>query len=180
MTDGAPRRDPIRGSLHSADGVGVVRMEARYDAGLEDVWSAIADPGRLAEWHAQVDGDLRPGGEFRLYVAADDWEGAGHIDACERLRHLRVTTRESDESWRKGQGMPPFDSTIDVTLEPDGGGTVLVVEVRGVPLDPIAFYGAGWQVHAENLAAYLEGREAVAESRFDELVPAYQEMAAAI
>ena len=28
-----------------------------------------------------------------------------------------------------------------------------------MPLDKIAFYGAGWQIHAENLAAYLAGRE---------------------
>jgi hypothetical protein len=28
-----------------------------------------------------------------------------------------------------------------------------------MPLDLIAFYGAGYQIHAENLAAHLAGRE---------------------
>jgi hypothetical protein len=28
-----------------------------------------------------------------------------------------------------------------------------------MPLDKIAFYGTGWQIHAENLAAHLAGLE---------------------
>jgi hypothetical protein len=48
-----------------------------------------------------------------------------------------------------------------------------------MPLDKIAFYGAGWQIHAENLAAYIAGRErGDAEARWEELVPAYQVLAA--
>jgi hypothetical protein len=54
-----------------------------------------------------------------------------------------VTTRESDESWRKGQGVPPYDETLEATLAADGDDTVLVVELKGTPLDAVAFYGAG-------------------------------------
>ena len=50
-----------------------------------------------------------------------------------------------------------------------------------MPLDKIAFYGAGWQIHAENLAAYLAGRErGDTEARWAELVPPYQDLAANI
>ena len=50
-----------------------------------------------------------------------------------------------------------------------------------MPLDKIAFYGAGWQIHAESLAAYLAGRErGDTEARWDDLVPPYQELAASI
>jgi hypothetical protein len=46
-----------------------------------------------------------------------------------------------------------------------------------MPLDKIAFYGAGWQIHAENLAAYLAGRErGDTEARWDDLVPIYQDL----
>jgi hypothetical protein len=46
-------------------------------------------------------------------------------------------------------------------------------------LDKIAFYGAGWQIHAEMLAAHIAGRERGAtEARWDQLVPAYQALAA--
>jgi hypothetical protein len=55
----------------------------------------------------------------------------------------------------------------------------LVLEVKGMPLDKIAFYGAGWQIHAETLAAHIAGRErGDTESRWGELVPSYQELAA--
>jgi hypothetical protein len=81
----------------------------------------------------------------------------------------------------KGRGAPPFDEAIEATLTADGDQTILVVEVRGLPLDTIAFYGAGWQIHAENLAADLAGRErGDTEARWGELVPPYQNLAAGI
>jgi hypothetical protein len=79
----------------------------------------------------------------------------------------------------KGQGAPPFDAAIEVTLTASGDQTLLVIEIQGVPLDKIAFYGAGWQIHVENLAAYLAGRErGDTEARWNELVPLYQDQAA--
>jgi uncharacterized protein YndB with AHSA1/START domain len=181
MTANARPGSRILGSLRSADGRGVVRVGDRYDTDIDGLWSALTDPGRLARWYGQVEGDLRPDGEFRLYIESDDWEGTGRVEACEPPRRLLVTTRETDESYQKGRGAPPFDETIEATLTADGGQTILVIEVLGVPLDKIAFYGAGWQIHAENLAAYLAGRErGNTEERWGELVPAYQNLAANI
>jgi uncharacterized protein YndB with AHSA1/START domain len=67
----------ILGSLGSADGKGVVRMEDRFDTDIGDVWSALTDPSRLARWYGEVEGDLRLGGEFRVRVFASGWEGTG-------------------------------------------------------------------------------------------------------
>jgi uncharacterized protein YndB with AHSA1/START domain len=179
MRSNAPGSARILGSLRSADGKGVVRIEDRFDTDIDDLWSALTDPSRLARWHGEIEGDLRPGGEFRLYLEADDIESTGRVEACEPPRRLVVSTRETDESYRKGQGVPPFDAVKEVTLTADGDQTILVIEVRGMPLDKIAFYGAGWQIHAENLAAYLAGGErGDTEARWDELVPAYQDLAA--
>ena len=116
MTSSAQAGKRILGSLRSADGKGVVRIEDRYDTDIDDLWSALTDPMRLARWHAQVEGDLRPGGQFRTYVEADDIESIGRVVACEPPRRLVVTTRETDESWRKGNGVPPFDETLEATL----------------------------------------------------------------
>lgn len=179
MTSNAPGDSGVLGSLRSVDGRGVVRLENSFDAKVDDVWSAITDPARLAQWHARVEGDLRPGGTFRRYVAADDWEGIGRVEACEAPRRLVVTTRESDESWRRGQGVPPFDETLDATLTANGDQTILVVEIGNLPLEPLAFFGVGWQIHFEKLAAYLAGRElGDTTERWDVLVPAYQLLAA--
>ena len=181
MTGNAPGGTRILGSLRSASGKGVVRIEDRFNTDIDDLWSALTDPARLARWHGQVEGDLRPGGEFRVYLEADDVESTGRVEMCEPPRRMLVTTRETDESYRKGQGVPPFDAVTEVTLTADGDQAILVIEVQGMPLDKIAFYGAGWQIHAENLAAYLAGREpGDIEARWGELVPPYQDLAASI
>ena len=66
--------------------------------------------------------------------------------------------------------------TLEATLTVDRGQTLLVIETHGMPVDKIAFYGAGWQIHAESLASYLGERSAGdTEARWDELVPLYQE-----
>ena len=181
MTGNARPGTRILGSLRSADGKGVVRIEDRYDTDIDDLWSALTDPRRLARWMGEADGDLRLGGEFRALFFASGWEGTGRVEACEPPRRLLVTTRETDESYLRGKGVPPYDEAIEATLTADGGQTILVIEVRGMPLDKIAFYGAGWQIHAENLAAYLAGRErGDTEARWDELVLPYQDLAANI
>src|SRR5215469_6074761 len=76
MTSNAPRGSRLLGSLRAADGVGVVRIEDRYDTTIDDLWAALTDPDRLAHWYGQVDGDLRPGGAFHLYLEANDLDGS--------------------------------------------------------------------------------------------------------
>jgi uncharacterized protein YndB with AHSA1/START domain len=176
MTGDTNDRGRILGNLRSADGKGVVRIEDRYDTDVDDLWAAITHPVRLARWWGVVEGDFRPGGTFRLSA---EWEGSGRVETCEPSRRLRVTIRESDESYRAGRGVPPFDSSIEATLTPEGDRTILVIEVRGMPLDKIAFYGVGWQIHAENLAVHIAGHErGDTEARWGELIPPYQDLAA--
>ena len=172
MTSNAHSGHRILGRLRSADGHGVVRIEDRYDTGIDDLWSALIDPDRVARWYGRVEGDLRLGGEFRLFVDGSGWDGAGRVEACEPPQRLQVRTKESTE---------PYEEVIEATLTPDGDQTILVIEARGMPLDKVAFYGAGWQLHAEDLAAYLAGRTgADVEKRFGELVPSYQDQAAGL
>ena len=79
---------------------------------------------------------------------------------------------DSERAGRRSQ-------VIEVTLTADGDQTILVFEERGMPLDQLAAYGAGNQIHVEDLAAYLAGRErGDAEARWDELHPAYEGLAA--
>ena len=159
----------ILGSLGSADGKGVVRMEDRFDTDIDDVWSALTDPSRLARWYGEVEGDLRLGGEFRVRIFASGWEGTGRVEACEPPRRLLLA---------HGLGEPDM-KVIEVTLAADGDQTILVLDQPGLPLDQLAAYGAATQVHVEDLAAHLAGRERCdADARMDELVPAYQNLAA--
>ena len=47
-----------------------------------------------------------------------------------------------------------------------------------MPVDQLAAYGAAIQIHVEDLAAHLAGRERCdAAARFDALFPRYRELA---
>ena len=140
----------------------------RFDTDIDDLWSALTDPRRLARWIAEVEGDLRLGGEFRARFTSG-WEGTGRVEACEPPRRLLVLTRDADE---------PDEEVLEATLTSDGDQTILVIEARGLPIEYLAAYGAGWQVHVEDLAAHLAGRERCdIKARWDELMPAYQGLA---
>jgi len=172
MTDNAHGSGRILGSLGSADGKGVLRIEDRFDTDIDDLWSALTDPVRLGRWYGDVEGDLRLGGEFRARVFASGWEGTGRIEACEPPRRLLVVSRDPDV---------PFDDVTEATLTADGDQTVLVVEQRGLPMDKLPFYGAGMQIHVEDLGGHISGRRRDdSQARWGELVPPYQELAAAI
>lgn len=164
-------RDGIEASLHSDGATGVIRIRAQYETDVQDLWSAISDSRRLADWYGKVEGDLHVGGEFAAFVYGSEWEGRGRIDACSAPRAFRLT--ESEE------GGP--EVVVAVELIPDGDQTNLNVEVSGLPLDMLFAFGAGWHTHLEGLGAYLEGEErsdraATWIAKWEELAPSYREM----
>jgi uncharacterized protein YndB with AHSA1/START domain len=165
-------RSAIEGTLHSVDGVGVVRMKSRYETDIDNLWSALTDPERLARWYGKVAGDLRPGGEFTATVFGSGWDGRGRIDVCVPPRKLGVTQWEDEGS----------KAVVGAELATDNGATILVIESRGIPVDLLWAYGCGWQTHVEDLGSHLAGEECADwpvswGTRFDELIPFYREMA---
>src|SRR5258707_133757 len=149
MTGNEAAGNRIVGTLRTADGKGVVRMEDRFDTGIDDLWSALTDPSRLARWLGEFEGDLRLGGEFRARYF-DGWEGIGRVAVCEPPQHLLVLTRHVRQA---------DEHAVEATLTADGDQTILVLEHRGMPGNLLAEYGAGIQVHVEDLAAHVAGRE---------------------
>ena len=113
----------ILGTLGSAEGKGIVRMEARFDADIDEVWSALTDPSRLARWYGAVEGDLRLGGEYRARLFASGWEGTGRVEACEPPQRLLVRIKDADEP----------ENEIEVMLTADGDQTIVDWEERELP-----------------------------------------------
>ena len=169
MTSNAAAGNRIVGTLRTGDGKGVVRMEDRFGTDIDDLWSALTDPGRLARWLGEFEGDLRLGGEFRARFFSSGWEGTGRVEVCEPPRHLLVMTRHDRQDE---------EHAVEATLTADGDRTVLILEERGMPVNLLAAYGAGIQVHIEDLAAHIAGRERCdAGARWEELQPAYEALA---
>ena len=90
---------------------------------------------------------------------------------CEPPQRLLVRNKNADE---------PDEQVIEALLTADGDQTIVVWEERGMPLNLLSAYGAGVQLHVEDLTDHLAGRERRddAKARWDELDPAYQDLAA--
>ena len=180
MTSSSDTPTGAVGSLGVAGDTGVVRIEQRYDTDPADLWAAVTEPDRLARWYGHVSGELRVGGQLAIRIDGPDIDSTGRILECTPPSRLRVQTRETDASAQRGAGQP-FDTTIEVTLTPDDGRTVLVIEVRGLPLGKIAAYGVGWQLHAESLSNHVRGLPgADVGARWTELAGHYETLAAGL
>jgi uncharacterized protein YndB with AHSA1/START domain len=164
--DGASVR--MVGNVRALDGRGVVRMEDRYKTDIDDLWSALTNPERLARWIADVHGALHVGGEFHARFTSG-WDGPGRVDVCEPPRFLQLTLCPGQED----------ETVIEAHLVAQSDQlTRLVIEERGLPLDELAVHGAGWQAHVEDLSAYLAGHASIDwPNRWAELRPSYQALA---
>jgi uncharacterized protein YndB with AHSA1/START domain len=154
----------ILGSMRRIDERrGAVRVEDVYNTDIADLWSAITEPDRLARWIATVEGDLRVGRIVETRFTST-WEGPGRIDVCEPPNHLLITMEPGTDD----------EAVIEAVLTAEGERTRLVIEERGLPLDVLYKYGAGWQAHIEDLGRYLAGGQSNWKARWMELTPAYE------
>ena len=166
MADNEHRGTRILGALKSVQGQGVVVMQDRFAVDVTAAWRALTDKGELALWLGDFTGDLKSGGAYHFRFHASGAEGDGRVDTCEAPTHFRVI--HMDAVGNDGV-------VIDVTLRADGRGTIVALTQAGLPLKWIAAFGAGMQVHFEDLARHLAGEaRGDSDARMDELMPLYE------
>ena len=59
--------------------------------------------------------------------------------------------------WEDDEVVPPGSSTIEITLEPSGSGTLVRLEHSGLPEDRTAQHGEGWVHYLERLEVAATG-----------------------
>ncbi|NJQ04513.1 SRPBCC family protein [Streptomyces lonarensis] len=158
----AARRTMGAATLPAGDAY-TMELRRRYDARVEEVWSAVTDPERLGRWLKPVTGDLRPGGSFTL-----DGGEHGEILRCEPPRLLRV-------SWLFGPDADdwPGTSEVEVRLSPGPAGDTELELVHAAavaePMFPTYGPGAGgvgWDLHLLTLARFLADGEPLDHEAF--------------
>ena len=122
----------MKSNLATADGKGVVQIEDRVDAHVDDVWAALTDRERLAVWLGEFDCELGPGGRYHARYHASGWEGDARIEVFDPPHRLLARTQ---------------NGTWEVMLADDGDATVVTWEQRGTPAEHLAAYGVGIQIH---------------------------------
>ena len=170
----------VIGTMRALDETrGAVRVEDVFDTDIEDLWAACTTPERLARWIAVVTGEPREGGTVHA-VLTSTWTGPVRIEVCDAPHRLLLTMEPGTDD----------ESELEVWLTAQGPRTSLVVEERGLPVGSLHFYGAGWQVHLEDLArslandgpAHVDGWSPLTpapawHARWTELTPEYQDSA---
>lgn len=157
------------GSMRTVDGAGAVRMMETFDTDIDDLWSALTEPARLARWLGVVEGSLEPGGEFHSHLYAGGATGDGRVVECDRPYRFLVETWSDDASASR--------RVTEAVLTEAGDQTTLTIEQRGLPVEMLPAYGAGLQIHVEDLAAHLAGDERCdSDARIAVLYPAYQQV----
>jgi uncharacterized protein YndB with AHSA1/START domain len=130
----------------------VLEREIHIDARPETVFAFFTDPAKMMRWMgAGATLDPRPGGICRIDIN-------GYITRGEYLEivpHSRVVFTWGWEN--EGSTPRPGASTVEISLTPDGDGTLLRLRHLGLNATERASHGEGWDLFIPRLVAASEG-----------------------
>ena|SRR5947209_8315643 len=138
-----------------------LELERRIAAPPEVVYRYFTDPERYRLWQGHdAELDPRPGGTFRVTMS-----GSGHAVVRGRYveldppRRIVLTWGWEPADWLpEGMRMRPGSTTVEVTLIPEGEGTLL--RLRHAELRTVAEQQAhtwGWNLTLDRLVLAAQG-----------------------
>jgi len=140
----------------------LVELERRIAARPATVFRYFTDPSRFRLWLG-VDAELdpQPGGIFRVHMT-------GKTNVFTRGEFVEIRPPERvvfTWGWEPLRGMPeemasvpPGSSTVEVTLTPDGDGTILRLRHSGLPAPQAGvFHNDGWTMSLDRLVVLAAG-----------------------
>jgi uncharacterized protein YndB with AHSA1/START domain len=129
-----------------------VRIAARP----ETVFGFFTEPDKLSRWLTDsATLDPRPGGACRQIHVTDEGqriEMVGEYVAVDPFERVVFTWGFTDPAL----GVPPGSSEVEVTLEPDGAGTLLHLEHRLLPAHAVPSHSEGWTTMLDKLTNAVE------------------------
>ncbi|HTZ09574.1 MAG TPA: SRPBCC domain-containing protein [Acidimicrobiales bacterium] len=138
-----------------ADDGDVIEQEIRVAAPPEAVFPYFTDPDKMRHWSG-VDHELeaRPGGVYHVDM------GGGHVIRGAFVEVAPPHRVSFTWGWEgEDQVVPPGSSTVEVTLVPDGEGTIVRLVHRGLPAAAAPMHRAGWTHYLARLAVAGTGED---------------------
>ena len=116
-----------------------VEREVRIDASPETVLAFFTDPDKMTRWKgSSAELDARPGGVYRVDISDRAVAIGEYVEVDPPVRVVFTWGWDGDEH------VPPGSSTVEVTLTPDGDGTVVRLLHRDLPAHAAPRHQEGW------------------------------------
>ncbi len=132
-----------------------VVLEVRIAARPETIFPFFTDPARMVRWKGvSVELDPRPGGIYRCNVTGGDVARGTYVEVVPNKRVVFTWGWED-----AGNPVPPGSSTVEVTLIPDGDGTIVRLRHMDLPEAARKPHTEGWTHFMARLTAAAEGRD---------------------
>ena len=146
----------------------VLVREVRIAARPDIVFAYFTDPERMRRWKGvSADLDPKPGGIFEVHLDATH-VARGEYVAVEPFHRVVFTF-----GWVGDDAVPPGSTTVEVTLRPDGDGTLLRLCHSGLlTRESVAGHAAGWDHFLPRLVVAAAGGDPGPDTHTDLTPPA--------
>jgi uncharacterized protein YndB with AHSA1/START domain len=131
----------------------VVEIERRIEALPEEVFIYLTDVDKYTSWMGMVaELDPRPGGIYRVRMNSDTVALGEFLEVDPPSRVVFTWGWEGDEA------VPPGSTTVEITLQKDGDGTILRLRHSGFTThEATASHREGWAMYVERLSVAAPG-----------------------
>jgi uncharacterized protein YndB with AHSA1/START domain len=130
-----------------------VDLSIRIDASPSTVFQYFVDPQRMLTWMGvTVEVDPQPGGRYRVDVRGRDVAAGTFVEVRPDERVVWTW------GWERSDEIPPGSSTVEVTLTPDGDGTLVRLRHTGLPDTEVGVaHSRGWEHYIQRLVIAAGG-----------------------
>jgi uncharacterized protein YndB with AHSA1/START domain len=131
-----------------------VVMEVRIAARPETIFPFFTDPAKMIEWKGTDAAlDARPGGIYRVNVTGSAIARGEYVEISPYDRIVFTWGWEGEDH----HPVPPGSTTVEVTLIPDGDGTIVRLRHLGLSGDNAIQHRVGWEHFLPRLVIAAEG-----------------------
>jgi uncharacterized protein YndB with AHSA1/START domain len=133
----------------------VIEREIRIAASPETVFDYFVDPDKMVEWKGRkAELDPRPGGLYRVDI---------NDQAVVRGEYVEIDTPSRvvfTWGWEgTSNPVPPGSSRVEISLQPDGDGTLVRLRHLDLPEAEREIHGHGWDHYLSRLAQAAAGKD---------------------
>ena len=133
----------------------IITQEIRIAAHPETVFAFLTDPEKILRWKGKsATIDPRPGGIYRVDINGRNIARGQYVEVVPNRRVVFTWGWEGE-----GSPAPPGSSTVEITLVPDGDGTILRLVHHGLPEEARDAHAHGWTHYLSRLAVAAPGRD---------------------